>query len=165
MTLPNDKGKIRDHYNRVTPYYCSLWGEHIHHGYWIQGNETKEQAQIQLIEHLVQAAGITPESSILDVGCGIGGIYLAEHYNASPTGITISTVQVEMANQAAARHSVRADFFLMDALRGRFDVVWSIESISHYENVGLFFFSGTIGQAGRHDGNPRLVQEGQPFSP
>lgn len=147
MTRPNDKDKIRDHYNRMSPYYHSLWGEHIHHGYWISGNETKEQAQIQLIEHLAHAAGIAPGSSILDVGCGFGGssIYLAKHYSARATGITISPIQVEMANQDAARQQVRADFLLMDAeemsFEERFDVVWSIESVSHYEDVGRFFAS------------------------
>jgi tocopherol O-methyltransferase len=145
MIRPNEKDKIRDHYNRVSPYYQVLWGEHIHHGYWIQGQETKEQAQIQLIEHLARTAGITPESSILDVGCGFGGtsIYLAKHYNVRATGITISPIQVEMAKQAAASQGVCAEFLLMDAEEMHFDqcfdVVWSIESISHYENLGRFF--------------------------
>jgi tocopherol O-methyltransferase len=147
MKRPNDKKKICDHYDRVSPYYSSLWGEHIHHGYWIEGNETKEEAQIQLIEHLAQAAAIAPESRILDVGCGLGGssIYLAKHYDATATGITISPVQVEMANQAAASQHVRANFLLMDAEKmsftERFDVVWSVESISHYEDVGRFLAS------------------------
>jgi tocopherol O-methyltransferase len=148
-TRPNDKERIRDHYNRVSPYYHSLWGEHLHHGYWIEGNETKEQAQIQLIEHLAQAAKIPRGSRILDVGCGFGGstIYLAKHYNAHATGITISPVQVEMANEAAAREGVSADFLLMDAEAMQFDelfdVIWSIESISHYEDVAKFFASAT----------------------
>src|SRR5580704_12876659 len=104
MIRYNDKERIRDLYDRVSPYYHSLWGEHIHHGYWIRGDETKEQAQIQLIEHLVQVAGITAGLRILDVGCGFGAtsIYLAKNYNAEATGITISPVQLEMANRAAA---------------------------------------------------------------
>jgi len=73
MTRPNDKDKIRDHYDRASPCYYSLWGEHVHHGYWIRGNETKEQAQVQLIEHLAEAAELVPGSRILDVGCGFGG--------------------------------------------------------------------------------------------
>ena len=65
MTRYNDKERIRDHYDRLSPYYHSLWGEHLHHGYWIRGDETKEQAQVQLIEHLARAAGITPGRRIL----------------------------------------------------------------------------------------------------
>jgi hypothetical protein len=44
----NEKEKIREHYDLVSPYYQTLWGEHLHHGYWIHGDETKEKAQLQL---------------------------------------------------------------------------------------------------------------------
>jgi len=147
MIRYNDKERIRDLYDRVSPYYHSLWGEHIHHGYWIRGDETKEQAQIQLIEHLVQVAGITAGLRILDVGCGFGAtsIYLAKNYNAEATGITISPVQLEMANRAASTQQVNAKFLLMDAqamhFDHSFDVVWSVESISHYQDHENFFAS------------------------
>ena len=144
----NDKTKIREHYDAVSPYYRALWGEHLHHGYWIRGDETKEQAQIQLVEHLARAAGVRPGAKILDVGCGFGGssIYLARKYRAETTGITISPVQVEMAATAATLAHVHAKFLPMDAERMRFqpssfDVVWSLESISHYEDKRKFFVS------------------------
>jgi tocopherol O-methyltransferase len=144
---PNDKVKVREHYDRVSPYYYSLWGEHIHHGYWIRGDESKETAQVQLIERLAEAAGIQPDTKILDVGCGFGAssIYLVRKYGAEATGITISTVQVEMANKAAAIAGVNAKFLLMDAeamtFDKSFDVVWSVESISHYQDIPKFFAS------------------------
>jgi tocopherol O-methyltransferase len=144
---PNDKQKVRDHYDRLSPYYHSLWGEHIHHGFWIRGDESKETAQVQLIEHLAQAAGIQRGVKILDVGCGFGAssIYLARKYEVEATGITISRVQVEMANQAAADARVSARFRFMDAeamtFDERFDVVWSVESISHYQDKPKFFMA------------------------
>ena len=144
---PNDKVKVREHYDRMSPYYHSLWGEHIHHGYWIRGDESKETAQVQLVEHLAEAAGIEPHTKILDVGCGFGAssIYLVRKYGAEATGITISTVQVEMANKAAAIAGVNAKFLLMDAeamtFDKSFDVVWSVESISHYQDIPKFFGS------------------------
>jgi tocopherol O-methyltransferase len=145
MARPNDKEAIRKHYDVVSPYYRLLWGEHIHHGYWICGDESKELAQIQLVEHLAGVAGISPGSSILDCGCGFGGtaIYLAKTLGAKVTGITISPVQVEMANRAAERERADAKFALMDAEEMKFpqtfDVVWSTESISHYSDVPRFF--------------------------
>jgi len=144
---PNDKAKVREHYDRMSPYYHSLWGEHIHHGYWIRGDESKETAQVQLIEHLAEAARVQPDAQILDVGCGFGAssIYLARRYRAKATGITISTVQVEMANKAASTAGVNASFLLMDAesmtFDKSFDVVWSVESISHYQDIPRFFTS------------------------
>jgi tocopherol O-methyltransferase len=143
----NDKHKIVEHYDVVSPFYRSLWGEHLHHGYWIHGDEPKETAQVQLIEHLAKLADIRPGSDILDIGCGFGAssLYLAKQFSAAVTGITISPVQVEMAIQAAAAQQISANFLLMDAeamdLRTQFDVLWSVESISHYQNLPQFFAS------------------------
>jgi tocopherol O-methyltransferase len=149
MTRHNDKEKIRDFYDLVSSHFQELWGEHLHHGYWIRGDESKERAQIQLIEHLAQSAMIRPGGTILDVGCGTGAssIYLAKQYKVEATGITISPVQVGLANQAAAREGVNATFLLMDAeslkFQKSFDVVWSVESISHYQDIANFFASAT----------------------
>lgn len=147
MTLPNDKAKIVQHYDVVSPYYYKLWGEHLHHGYWIRGDESKEQAQHQLIEHLARLAEIPKDAKILDVGCGFGGssLYLCRQFGATTTGITISGVQVKMANEAAARARAEARFCLMDAeemtFAEPFNVLWSVESISHYQDRGRFFTS------------------------
>jgi len=147
MPRSNDKHRIIEHYDIVSPYYRSLWGEHLHHGYWIRGDESKEKAQLQLIEHLAQLANVKPGSDILDIGCGFGAssLYLAKHYNATVTGLTISPVQVAMAIQAAAGEQLDAKFLLMDAeamnFQKQFDVLWSVESISHYQNLQGFFAS------------------------
>ncbi len=149
MLHSNDTNRIIEHYDLVSPYYRSLWGEHLHHGYWILGDESKEKAQLQLIEHLAQLVNVKHGSDILDIGCGFGGssLYLAEHYGATVTGITISPVQVEMAMRAATEKHLNAKFLLMDAekmnFQKQFDLLWSVESISHYENRQIFFDSAS----------------------
>ena len=45
----NEKPKIIQHYDFASPYYRALWGQHLHHGYWETGAETKEEAQSALI--------------------------------------------------------------------------------------------------------------------
>lgn len=145
MPRTNEKSKIAGHYDVVSPYYHSLWGEHLHHGYWVRGDETKEAAQDQLVEHLARLAAVKPGSRVLDIGCGYGGssLYLAKHYHASATGITISPVQVDMANKAAAKTKLDASFHLMDAeamhFDNQFDLLWSVESVSHYQDLEKFF--------------------------
>ena len=74
---PNDKRKIVEHYDMVSPYYRSLWGEHIHHGYWIRGDESKETAQLQLTEYLAKLANIPDGAEVLDIGCGFGASSLS----------------------------------------------------------------------------------------
>jgi len=147
MPRSNDKQKIIEHYDALGPLYRSVWGEHLHHGYWINGDESKEQAQLQLVEHLAKLANVQPNSNILDIGCGFGAssLYLAEKYGASVTGITISPVQTEMAKQAAKEKHLDATFLLMDAesmdFQQQFDLLWSVESISHYQDRRKFFAS------------------------
>ena len=145
MPRSNDKQKIIEHYDVLGPLYRSVWGEHLHHGYWIRGDESKEQAQLQLVEHLAELIDIQPNSNILDIGCGFGAssLYLAQKYAAAVTGITISPVQIEIAKQAAKEKHLDATFLLMDAeamdFQRQFDLLWSVESISHYQDLPKFF--------------------------
>ena len=55
---PVDVPEVRRHYDRLSPLYRMLWGEHIHHGYWTgeADAETPAQAQIQLMEQLARRA-------------------------------------------------------------------------------------------------------------
>jgi tocopherol O-methyltransferase len=145
MTRYTDKQKIIAHYDVVSPYYRALWGEHLHHGYWKTGAESPAEAQLALTAYLAEVTQIPIGAAILDVGCGFGGssIYLATTYRATVTGITISLVQAAIARQAADRANVAAHFLVMDAdhlaLRGQFDVVWSIEAIAHFAMKAYFF--------------------------
>ncbi|HEY2534286.1 MAG TPA: class I SAM-dependent methyltransferase [Xanthobacteraceae bacterium] len=143
----NLKQKIVQHYDELSPYYRDLWGVHIHHGYWKSGAETKEEAQEQLIRELVSRAGIQNGARILDVGCGLGGaaIYLNKALGAKVTGITISSTQIEMAKELVRNSGAEVRLVLMDAealeMDERFDVVWSVEAISHLNEKARCFVS------------------------
>ncbi len=134
------KDKIVEHYDELSPYYRDLWGLHLHHGYWSTGTETKEQAQEQLIRELISRAQVGRDARILDVGCGLGGtaIYLNRTLGAHVTGVTISPKQVEIGNSLTRHLGADVRFLLMDAealdIDDRFDVVWSVEAISHLDN-------------------------------
>src|SRR2546422_316017 len=64
--------EIRAHYDALTPYYSLFWREHIHHGFWKNGENTRE-AQENLIRVLSDFSGVKWHDRVLDVGCGIGG--------------------------------------------------------------------------------------------
>ncbi|KAM0265869.1 hypothetical protein ACHAPA_007548 [Fusarium lateritium] len=167
------KDRIKLHYDLASDYYLSLWGEHIHHGYWptpeSESTQTKEEAQANLIQLLHDTSKLPHNSTVLDVGCGIGGTsrYLASKHGCSVTGITISSKQVEIANRltkAAAEDEAsskpssdqgttrlgegRVKFLELDAEKmgdffndqqGSFDAVWISEALSHFPNKALFF--------------------------
>jgi tocopherol O-methyltransferase len=79
-------------------------GQHIHHGYFKDPNDTKEQAQVNLANKLLEISALGRGSKVLDVGCGIGGTtrLLAKTHGCTVTGITISGHQVNMARRLTA---------------------------------------------------------------
>lgn len=97
------KERIKKHYEIASDYYYSLWGQHIHHGYFKSPTETKEEAQVNLIKYLLEISDLPARADVLDVGCGIGGTsrFLAREHACSVTGITISGRQVEIAKRLA----------------------------------------------------------------
>lgn len=142
------KRSIRNHYDLATPFYRLLWGPHIHHGLWEEGDATPDRAQHRLIERLVHAARITPGSQVLDVGCGMGGssIELARQYGCSVTGLTLSPLQRLWATMSSLLQGVgrRTRFRCADAEKVRlpaasFDVVWNVECSEHLFDKPAFF--------------------------
>lgn len=148
-------------------------GEHIHHGYFLEPTDTKEKAQIQLIELLRERSKLPAGSTVLDVGCGIGGTsrFLAKEHGCNVTGVTISGRQVEIARKlslevagatvsdekkAAVKlgdGSVRyleldaekmGDYFTAEPNKATFDCVWISEAMSHLPNKELFFRNAAL---------------------
>ena len=120
----------------------SLWGEHIHLGFYSNGLARKDfqAAKIDFVHELVQWSGLSklPKGSrVLDVGCGIGGSarILADHYGFDVLGVSISPGQIQRANQLTPGDMI-CRFKVMDALdlkldSGSFDAVWSVEAGPH----------------------------------
>ncbi len=147
--------QIQQFYDASSGLWERIWGEHMHHGYYgSTGREQKQrrQAQIDLIEELLDWAGVgatggSPPSDILDVGCGIGGssLYLAQKYDAKVTGVTLSPVQASRARDRAREAGVAAtvQFQVADALNlpfkeNSFDLIWSLESGEHMPDKERF---------------------------
>lgn len=142
--------QIQQLYDASSGLWEQVWGEHMHHGYYgPEGNLKKDrrQAQIDLIEELLAWASPPSPSSILDVGCGIGGssLYLTEKFQATVTGITLSPVQASRATERGREAGLenRVNFLVADALNvpvadDSFDLVWSLESGEHMPDKRKF---------------------------
>jgi len=139
---------IRDHYDRLSPYYALFWGNHIHHGYWRDERENANRAQENLVQELARFAGVREGDRVLDVGCGLGGssILLAGSLGCSTVGISISPVQISAARNSVRSASLdnRCEFLVADAARlpirpSSFDVVWSVECTEHLEDKQALF--------------------------
>lgn len=140
--------QIANFWDQISEGWQTIWGTHIHHGYY-ENNQSisPKEAQEILITKLADIVEIVPQNTILDVGCGMGGssIYLANHYNALVTGITLSQKQVEIAKRKAEENNItNISFKIEDALlldgfeNNSFDIIWSLESCEQFYDKTMF---------------------------
>jgi tocopherol O-methyltransferase len=67
--VPELHAAIRNHYDGLIKLYEDLWGEHIHHGYWdTPGDRTRQDAQLRLVQKLVEFAPVGRNTTLLDAG-------------------------------------------------------------------------------------------------
>lgn len=139
---------IAGFYDRSSKLWENVWGEHMHHGYYIPENRTDHiQAQIDLIDEVLKWGDVQSAKSVVDVGCGIGGSsrHIARKFNAKAQGITLSPYQANRGNELAIEQGIadRASFQVADALDmpfddNSFDLVWSLESGEHMPDKKQF---------------------------
>ncbi len=125
------------------------WGEHIHLGHYGSPPRQKDfrQAKYDFVHEMVRWGGLDgcpPGTTLLDVGCGIGGSsrVLAKDYGFEVTAVTISPQQVERATQLTPV-GLSAKFMVDDAMAlsfpdNSFDVVWSLEAGPHMPDKAVF---------------------------
>ncbi|KAF2306748.1 hypothetical protein GH714_021120 [Hevea brasiliensis] len=102
-----------------------ICGDHMHHGFYdpnvqVSGSLSDHRAaQIRMIEEALRFGGVPGDpkrwpKKVVDVGCGIGDSsrYLAKKFGAHCQGISLSPVQVLMANSPAATEGLadKSDF-------------------------------------------------------
>jgi cyclopropane-fatty-acyl-phospholipid synthase len=108
--------------------------------YFESPGQSLDDAQQAKKRHLAAKLRLTEDQSVLDIGCGWGGLglYLAEFGGANVTGVTLSQEQHAIANERAAEKGLaeRARFNLQDYrdVSGPFD---RIVSVGMFEHVGV----------------------------
>lgn len=135
---------VAAHYDDLDPLYREFWGEHVHHGYWVKGNESQDQAVINLVHLVASTANLKEHQRVCDVGCGYGGTarLLAEQWDADVTGLTLSKAQYNYAMQVPSvkqPHYILRNWLDNQLPAASFDVVLSIESSEHMEDKPRFF--------------------------
>lgn len=140
-----DVAAVAAHYNDLDLFYRTIWGTHVHHGYWMTGKESAEEAVLNLTRLVAEQAGIGAGDRVCDMGCGYGAtaMVLTRDYGVKVTALTVSQRQYEFARLRNS-HPVELDFLLRDALDNQleaesFDCVLSIESSEHMQDKPAFF--------------------------
>ncbi len=147
MITPNqsqDTAAVARHYDVLDRFYREIWGEHVHHGLWLTGDETPRQAVLNLVDLVARHLDLAPGAAVCDIGCGYGGTSrrLAELPGCAVVGVTLSRAQVAWAKEfrpTANPRLVVMDWLENDFPPNSFDAVLSIESSEHMVDQNRFF--------------------------
>ena len=141
----SSRKNVAHHYDVGNALYkLMLDTEHMQYScaYWPRENMTLEQAQEAKLAHIAAKLAIRPGQTVLDIGCGWGGmaIYLARKYEVEVHGITLSEEQIALAKERAEAAGVadKVRFELVDyrELEGRGFAYDRIVSVGMFEHVG-----------------------------
>ncbi len=136
------KKNVERHYDLSGELYKLFLDEDMQYScaYYERPDMTLEEAQLAKKRHIAAKLRIKPGQTVLDIGCGWGGLglYIARTFEADVLGVTLSTEQHQVATDRAHAEGLesRAHFELRDYrdLSERFD---RIVSVGMFEHVGV----------------------------
>jgi cyclopropane-fatty-acyl-phospholipid synthase len=158
LTLPtslqNSRQNVRHHYDLGNDFYQQWLDSTLTYscGYRLQESDSLEQMQLQKYEVICRKLALQPGESLIDIGCGWGGmlIYAAERYGIRGTGITLSLEQASLAKARIAERGLtdKIEILVTDyrELTGQYD---KFVSIGMFEHVGKGNFTTFMRKAGK----------------
>ncbi|MDV2994809.1 MAG: Cyclopropane-fatty-acyl-phospholipid synthase [Chroococcidiopsis sp. SAG 2025] len=141
ILIQNSRKNVQHHYDLGNEFYQLFLDPTLTYscGYRLQETDTLEQMQLQKYELICRKLALQPGESLIDIGCGWGGmpIYAAEHYGISGTGVTLSEPQAKLARERIEQRGLsdRLNIIVADyrEVQGQYD---KFVSIGMFEHVG-----------------------------
>jgi cyclopropane-fatty-acyl-phospholipid synthase len=145
-----DAAAIGFHYDQPIAFYRSFLDSRMVYscGYWDDGIQTLDEAQIAKIDHTLRKVRLRPGERLLDIGCGWGALVVraAQQFGAHALGVTLSRRQHEEAQrriaEAGVGDKVRVELRDYRDLRGEtFDKIVSVGMVEHVgrERLATYF--------------------------
>ncbi len=126
----------KEHYDIGNDLFRAMLDPYMQYscGYWKEA-DTLEQAQLAKLKMICEKLQLKPGMSLLDIGCGWGGLaqYAAENYGVTVHGVTISAEQQKLAQERCAGLAVEIVLQDYRDLNSQFD---RIVSVGMFEHVG-----------------------------
>jgi cyclopropane-fatty-acyl-phospholipid synthase len=164
---------VAHHYDLDAAFYKKFLDSGMQYScaYFERDGQNLENAQLAKKRHIAAKLLIEPGQSVLDIGCGFGGmaIYLARFCGASVTGVTLSQTQLGVARSGAAELGLSGatDFRFCDyrELDGRFDRIISVGMFEHVGFIHYDMFFRKVAQLLNEDGVALLHTIGRADGP
>ncbi len=151
--LRSSKANIAHHYDVSNAFYRLWLDERMIYScaYFQHADDTLEAAQVQKLDHICRKLRLEPGHTLLDIGCGWGGLIFraAEQYGAQATGITLSQNQFDhVTAQIKARGlEGRVHVHLLDYQDlPESELYDRISSVGMFEHVGVARFARYFGK-------------------
>ena len=133
---------VAHHYDLSSTLYERFLDDDMQYSmaYYRSPNDSLEQAQRNKVDHIARKLCLEPGMSVLDIGCGWGGLALGLHqrHGVNVTGISLSEEQLKVARKRAEDADVGdgVKFLYQDyrETEGTFD---RVVSVGMFEHVGL----------------------------
>lgn len=175
-TRIRSRTNVAHHYDLSNDFYTRWLDPEMQYScaYWGEGVETLEEAQRAKLAHIAAKLNLSPGQTVLDIGCGWGGMarYLNRVADVDVLGITLSTEQLAFARERAERDGVsdRVKFALVDyralAETGkRFDRIVSVGMFEHVGHSDFLTFFRSAANLLNDDGVMLLHTIGRMGSP
>lgn len=148
-TRATSRRRIRQHYDIPDAFYGLFLDSELQYtcAYFDAPERTLDQAQDAKMDLIARKLCLRPGQSVLDIGCGWGGLalWLARRHQVRVTGITLSQTQLAAARARAAQMGLsdQVEFRLQDyrQVPDRFDRVVSVGMMEHVgvPHYGAYF--------------------------
>lgn len=157
-----DAAAIRYHYDVSNDFYALWLDRHMVYSCALfeTGDESLDVAQERKLEHICRKLRLAPGETLLDIGCGWGGLlrWAARHHGVRGVGVTLSHQQHEYAQRRveeeglAGQVEIRLQDYREIPGEALFDKVVSVGMYEHVGSANLPLYFGIIARLLRPGG-------------
>ncbi|MEM8808422.1 MAG: cyclopropane-fatty-acyl-phospholipid synthase family protein [Cyanobacteria bacterium P01_G01_bin.38] len=146
VSIQNSRKNVQYHYDLGNDFYQLFLDPTLTYscGYQLHPSDDLETMQRQKYEVICRKLALKTGETLIDIGCGWGGmlLYAAQNYGISGTGITLSQEQAKLARERIAEQGLsdRIKIEVADyrEVQGQYD---KFVSIGMFEHVGKNSFA------------------------
>ncbi|GGK90958.1 methyltransferase type 11 [Sphaerisporangium melleum] len=143
-----DSADIGIHYDQRSPIGDEFRNGQLHMWYWYDNDDDTplKDAVHRVSRKVTETLGLRPGEHVLDAGCGPGetAVFLAKEYGVRVTGVTVSSFEIDKANERAAANGVTdrvtfeyGDYTGLTYPDDSFDAVLALESLQNAPDLQL----------------------------
>jgi tocopherol O-methyltransferase len=125
-------------YDDLDLLYREIWGRSLHHGAWVTGYESIEEAREKLIDLALKQ--LDPKGTIADIGCGYGILAhkILDQFHCEVVANTNSERQASQITPRSGLTILQGDWLQQQLKPKSLSGIIAVESLSHFDSFEDF---------------------------